>query len=199
MKSPTSHVPPKQVITKVAERTKPFVFSPVPGRTITWLGGVNYQNLAQIFAEIKCLMTASLTDEIHLMVNSYGGSSSVGMSFYDAATSWLTPNLITIGSGDVDSSGIIVFLAGRKRYITKNTTLLFHLAGSTFVAEKRYTVEDIQTILNEYHLKDFQYACIVSDATAGRYTPGMILDMMSKNTMITAPEAVEMGLAHRVI
>jgi ATP-dependent Clp protease, protease subunit len=185
-----------RTVTKIP---KPLEFKARPERTIEWLGGVNYQNLEHILGELKRLMTSNSADEIHMMVNSYGGTSSVSMSFYDAVTSWLRPNLVTIGTGDVDSSGIIVFLAGKKRYLTKNTTLLFHLAGGTFGAEKRYTVQEIESMLNEYHLKDFQYACIVSDATHGRYTPAMILELMSKNTILTAAEAVEMGLAHKVI
>lgn len=164
-----------------------------------WLGGVNYQNLEKIFGDIRRLMHEAPEEEIHLLVNSYGGTSSIGMSFYDAVTGWLRPNLVTIGSGDVDSSGILVLLSGRKRYITKNTTLLLHLAGGTFSGERRYTVGEIESMLNEYHLKDFQYACILSDATGGRYTPAMILEMMGKNTILTSAEAVEMGFAHKVL
>src|SRR3989338_11479148 len=93
-----------------------------------------------------------------LVVNSYGGPTGVGMSFYDAVESWLRPNLTTVGSGDVDSSGIIVFLSGEKRYLTKNTTLLFHLAGRTFSTEKRFSTADLENILKEDKLKDYQYA-----------------------------------------
>ncbi|MHB1330886.1 MAG: ATP-dependent Clp protease proteolytic subunit [Minisyncoccota bacterium] len=189
-------------ITKIKtekNKIKQTEFSARPERTIEWLGGVNYHNLEDIFGEVKRLMIEDKDDEIHLLVNSYGGTTGVGMSFYDASKDWLKPNLTTIGSGDVDSSGIIVFLSGKRRFLTKNTTLLFHLAGRTLSGEKRYTVQDMEAMLNEDHLKDFQYACVVSDATGGRYTPAMILEMMSKNTLLTADEAVQMGLAHRVL
>ncbi|MBX4195580.1 ATP-dependent Clp protease proteolytic subunit [Candidatus Parcubacteria bacterium] len=188
-----------QTRTLLKSSPKPAVFISKPGRTLEWLGGVSYQNLEQVLAGVKRLMIENSNDEIHLMVNSYGGTTGIGMSFYDAMTSWLKPKLVTIGSGDVDSSGIIVFLSGSKRFLTKNTTLLLHLAGRTFGGDKRYTVEDMESMLNEDHLKDFQYACVVSDATNGRYTPAMILEMMGKNTILTAAEAVEMGLAHKVL
>lgn len=183
----------------ITRNAKTSTFRATPERTIEWLGGVNYQSLENILGKIKHLMVESREDEIHLLINSYGGATGVGMSFYDAATSWLRPNITTIGSGDVDSSGIIVFLSGRRRYLTRNTTLLFHMAGRTFNADKRYTVADMEAMLNEDHLKDFQYACVVSDATKGRYTPAMIIDMMRRNTILTAAEAVEMGLAHAII
>ena len=170
-----------------------------PERTVEWLGGVDFDNLEKVLSRVKELVAADASDEIHLMVNSYGGPTGVGMSFYDAVKSWLKPKLTTIGSGYVDSSGIIVFLAGEKRYITKNTTLLFHLAGRTFAENKRFSTADMENMLKEDKVKDYQYACIVSDATEGKYSPEGILKLMAENTVLTAEEAVNMGLAHKVL
>lgn len=170
-----------------------------PERTVEWLGGVNYDNLDKVLGKIKLLLIENSNEEIQLMVNSYGGPTGIGMNFYDAVKSILKPRLTTIGSGDVDSSGIIVFLAGKKRYLTRNTTLLFHLAGRTFGTEKRFTTLDLENMLKEDKLKDYQYACVVSDATSGHYSPEKILEMMTRNTVLTAEEAVSMGLAHKVL
>lgn len=169
-----------------------------PDRTIEWLGGVTYANLERILGSVKSLMAAG-PEEIVLLVNSYGGSTGIGMSFYDAVISWLQPNLVTIGSGDVDSSGIIVFLAGRRRFLTKNTTMLFHLAGRTLENEKRISTADLESMLKEDKLKDYQYASVISESIDGKKTPEEILDMMRKNTILTAYEAVEMGLAEGVL
>ena len=170
-----------------------------PTRTIEWFGGVNYDNLEKVLGKIKKFLTEDPMGEIHLMVNSYGGATGIGMNFYDAMRSVYKPRLTTIGSGDVDSSGIIVFLAGSKRYLTKNTTLLLHLAGRTFGADKRFSTADMENILKEDKLKDYQYACVVSDGTLGRYSPEKILEMMTRNTVLTSEEAVAMGLAHKVL
>lgn len=183
----------------VAEITGSDIFMARPDRTVEWFGGVNHDNLHHAFTSIKQHMLNDQDDEIHLLVNSYGGATGIGMSFYDSMTSWLKPNLITIGTGDVDSSGVIVFLSGKKRYITKNTTLLFHLAGRTFESGKRFSTADMDGMLREDKLKDYQYACVVSESTGGKYCPDKILELMSRNTIITAEEAVNMGLAHKVI
>jgi ATP-dependent protease ClpP protease subunit len=175
------------------------IFVPKLGRTIEWLGGVTYDNLQFILGEIKNLMIENEGEEIQLLVNSYGGATGIGMSFYDAVSSWLKPNLTTIGSGDVDSSGIVVFLSGQKRYLTKNTTMLLHLAGRTFDQSKRYSTADMASMLAEDKLKDYQYASVVASATNGKYTPEKILTMMAHNTILTPQEAVNMGLAHRVL
>ena len=121
------------------------------------------------------------------------------MSFYDTVKTWLKPKLCTIGTGDVDSSGIIIFLAGERRFLTPNTTMLLHLGGRTFDKEKRFSTRETENMLKEDRLKDFQYASIVSEATRGRYTPDKILELMSQDTILTAEEAVNMGLAHRVL
>lgn len=168
-------------------------------RTIEWLGGVNFENLEKTLGEIKSLIRKDSQAEIHLVVNSFGGPTGVGMSFYDAVTSWLKPNLVTIGSGDVDSSGIIIFLSGKKRFLTKNTTLLLHLGGRTFGTDKRFSTADMEAIIKEDSLKDYQYSCVVADATRGKYSPEKVLDMMKKNTILTAEEAVNMGLADTVL
>jgi ATP-dependent Clp protease, protease subunit len=174
-------------------------FVPKPKRMIEWLGGVNHDRLAEALSNIKNLLIEDPQEEIQLVINSPGGATGIGMSFYDAMRGYLRPNLTTIGSGDVDSSGIIVFLAGNKRFITKNTTLLFHLAGRNFGTDKRFSTKDMEDMLKEDRLKDYQYACVVSDATQGRYTPEDILGLMRETTVLTAEEAVNMGLAHKVL
>ncbi len=186
------------LLLETTPKQKATAFSPLPERTVEWLGGVTYTNLERVLGRIKALLTEAHGEEIHLMVNSYGGATGIAMSFYDAVR-WLKVRLTTIGSGDVDSSGIIVFLAGERRYLTRNTTMLFHLAGRTFECEKRFSTADMQAMLQEDKLKDYQYACVVSDGTNGRYTPEKILEMMSKSTILTAEEAVQMGLAHKVL
>ncbi len=170
-----------------------------PERTIEWLGGVNYDNLQKTLASIKNLLISNPQDEIYLMVNSYGGTTGIAMSFYDAVSSWLKTNLVTIGSGDVDSSGIIILLSGKKRYLTKNTTLLLHLAGRTFDGGKRFSTSDMHNMLKEDKLKDYQYASVISEVTKGRYSTEKILDLMSHNTILTAEEAVAMNLAEKIL
>jgi ATP-dependent protease ClpP protease subunit len=181
----------------IKKTTRTFVAH--PERTIEWLGGVNHDNLERTLAKIKDLMVEDSSKEIHLLVNSSGGATGIGMAFYDAMNFWLKPKLVTIGSGDVDSSGLTIFLSGEKRYLTRNTTLLLHLAGRTFEPHKRFTVPDMDAMIREDKLKDYQYACVVSDATHGRYSPEHILDLMAKNTILTPEEAVNMGLAHKVL
>lgn len=174
-------------------------FMPKSDRLISWIGAVNGENLDKTLASIKALMKEDQNGEIQLMINSHGGATGLGMAFYDTVRSILRANLTTIGTGDVNSSGVTVLLSGKKRYLTRNTTILLHLAGRTFGTEKRFSTLDMEDILKEDKVKDYQYACVVSDATEGRYSPEKVLELMKANTVLTAEEAVQMGLADKVL
>jgi ATP-dependent protease ClpP protease subunit len=186
---------------KILSKELPFgeIFTAKPARMVEWIGGVNNENLDRTLARIKNLMLEDPAEEIQLVINSHGGATGIGMAFRDTVNSILRANLTTIGSGDVDSSGVTLLLSGQKRYLTKNTTLLLHLAGRTFGTDRRFSTEDMENILKEDRLKDYQYACVISDATRGRYSPEKVLEMMRATTVLTAEEAVNMGLAHKVL
>lgn len=168
-------------------------------RTLQWIGGVNGNILADITDKIQSLIQENPEEPINLVVTSHGGPTGIGMSFYDTIRSVYRPKLRTIGSGDVDSSGIIVFLTGDERYITPNTTLLLHLAGRIFDTAKRFTTPEMESIVKEDKLKDFQYASVIADRSGGKLTPQKVLGLMANNTVLTATEAVEYGIAHKIL
>lgn len=135
---------------------------------------------------------------IYLAVSSSGGPSGAAMSFFDMMRVVYRPNLVTIGTGDVDSSGIILFLAGKRRLIARNTTLLLHPAGRYFDGDVRYTPHEIEAILREDRAKDLQYAAIVSGA-ATTLSPQDVLSMMHAHTILTPADLLSYGLADEII
>jgi ATP-dependent protease ClpP protease subunit len=187
----------KQVL---APKTKVKRMPAIPVENLVeYLGIVNYATSERVIEEIRELMRTDPKKEITMLVTSAGGPSGTAMGFYDTIHSVIKPNLTTIGSGDVDSSGVVIFLSGERRYVTKNTTLLFHLAGSAFETGKRYTANEMDAILREYRLKDFQYASIVAERSRGRLNTDQVLSMMEKNTILTPLELVSYGLADAIL
>lgn len=184
---------------RIVQNEESVSFLPRPERTVEWLGGVNYENQREVLRGIKSLLAVDREQDIYLVVSSYGGATAIGMGFYDTVRSVFKPNLVTIGSGEVDSSGIVVLLSAEKRFVTKNTTFLLHMGGRTFDNGIRFTNVEIENMLKESRLRDYQYACVLADATNGRSTPEKILDLMAKDTILTAEEAVNLGLAHKVL
>lgn len=168
-------------------------------RTLEYLGMVNYATTERVIEEMRELIHEDRDAAIALLVTCAGGPSGTAMGFYDLVRSVLKPKLTTIGSGDVDSSGVIIFLTGDTRYVTKNTTVLLHLAGGSFEAGKRYTANDVDAVMREYRLKDFQYASILAERSRGRLSSEQVLGMMEKNTILTPLELVSYGLADAII
>jgi ATP-dependent protease ClpP protease subunit len=167
-------------------------------RTLHWMGSVNHDSYMRITSTIKELLVADKEQQINLIVTSPGGPTGVAMSFFDLMKNVYKPNLQTIGSGDVDSAGIILFLTGKNRLITPNTTMLLHLAGRTFDGARRFSTADMESMLKEDSLKDYQYASVVA-SVSGKMRSEEVLALMTKNTVLTAAEAVELGIAHQVL
>ena len=170
-----------------------------PARMVEYYGNVNNTANEKALRAIKDLLLIAPEKEIILLVTSAGGPSGVGMSFYDTVRVILKPRLVTIGSGDVDSSGVILFLAGETRFITKHTTMLLHLAGRVFEDTKRLTAHDLEMMAKEDRIKDSQYAEIVSDNSHGKLTQKDVLEMMEQETILTPPELIQLGLADTML
>ena len=139
------------------------------------------------------------TEEITLVVNSHGGPTGYSMTFFDVVRKVLLAPLVTIGTGDVDSSGVIIYLSGKKRYITKNTTMFFHVAGRRFEEGKRVTTSDMRAMLKEDTLKDRHYAMLVAAESRGKLTSFQVMEMMKKNTVLSASDVYEFGLADEIL
>lgn len=188
----------KRKTQETLQESLPLFFS-VPERTVEYFGVVNYATTERVIEEIKGLVAENRKEEVFLCVTSAGGPTGTAMSFYDHMRYILKPNLVTIGSGDVDSSGIILFLSGKKRYLTKNTTLLLHRAGRIFESGKRYTANEIEAMYREDNLKDFQYASVLAESSRGRLSTNDVLELMERNTILTPVEMLSYRLCDLIL
>lgn len=166
---------------------------------VKYLGAVNYATTERVLNEIRERLDEAPGEPIRMLVTSPGGPSGTGMSFYDTVRTVLRPSLTTIGSGDIDSSGLIIFLTGSTRYVTAHTTGLLHKAGRYFDPNTRYTAKDLRTMAAEDDLKDEQYASIVAANSGGRLSKNDVLMLMEAETVLQPSDMVRLGLAHAVI
>ena len=169
-----------------------------PELVLEYWGPVRQATNEKIFTEVKRRMSREPEKELNLLVTCAGGPSGVGMSFYDSLRRVLKPRLTTVGMGDVDSSGIIIFLSGTTRYVSPNTTLLLHPAGRRFSGTERFTASEIEAMVREDRLKDRQYAGILAENSPILEIED-VLTMMHKNTVLTPEELVRYGLAHAIL
>lgn len=168
-------------------------------RTVRYTGPVTRVGTEKVLKQIEKLLDTSSEEEIILFVTSTGGPTGTAMSFFDTITTVLRPRLTTIGSGDVDSSGIILFLTGDKRYVTERTTLLFHPAGRRFDGETRFTTKEMEAMLAEDRLKDEQYAQVVARASRSKLTLEQVLELMHAHTVLSPQELMAYGLADAIL
>jgi ATP-dependent protease ClpP protease subunit len=168
-------------------------------RMAEYFGIVNYATNERVLCDLKQLIKKFPSDSLYLTVTSAGGPSGTAMSFYDTVRSVLRPNLVTIGSGDVDSSGLIIFLTGERRFVTKHTTGLLHRAGRVFEGGKWHTGAHLASMANEDTLKDEQYASIVVERSRGLLTLAKVLALMDANTTLTPQDFISYALADGIL
>jgi ATP-dependent Clp protease protease subunit len=171
---------------------------PDRSRTLRYTSSVTRALNERVLKDMGKLLDADPEEEIGLFVTSPGGATGTAMSFYDTVRHVLKPNLVTIGSGDVDSSGVIIFLTGARRYITSRTSLLLHPAGRLF-GNQRYTTQEMEAMLAEDKMKDEQYASVVAENSQGKLSKDDVLMMMKYHTVLTPHELVSYQLADAVI
>jgi len=168
-----------------------------PERMTAYAGVVSHANNEKVLHAMRQRIAAS-DAELHLLVTSTGGPTGTAMSFFDALRLMQRPRLTTIGSGDVDSSGIIIFLSGDVRLLSPRTTLLLHRAGRRFEPEQRFTAAELEAMAREDRLKDEQYASTLA-SRAHSLSQRDVLAMMRDETVLSPEEAVRMGIAHALL
>jgi ATP-dependent protease ClpP protease subunit len=168
-------------------------------RWTQYFGMVNYATTERVIEEIGQFMNDDPYSEIFLSVTSAGGPTGTAMSFYDHIRYVLRPSLTTIGAGDVDSSGVIIFLSGEKRYLAQHTTLLLHRAGRVFEIDKRITASELEAMYREDTLKDMHYASVVAENSGGKLNTQDVLELMDGNTILTPADAVAFGICDGIL
>jgi len=128
---------------------------------IIFLGtGVNDEMANSIVAQLLFLQSDDPKADIHMYVNSPGGSVSAGMAIYDTMQ-FITCDVATYCIGQAASMGAILLTAGAKgkRYALPNARVMIHqpLAGMEGTAEEilihAKEFQKVKTRMNEILIK----------------------------------------------
>ncbi len=155
---------------------------------------VNDEVANAIVAQLLFLQSEDPSADIHLYINSPGGSVSAGLAIYDTMQ-FVQCDVATYCIGQAASMGAVLLTAGAKgkRHALPNARIMIHqpLAGM------EGTAEDIMI-----HAKEFQRIKERLNEILIKHT-GQSLDKIKQDTdrdrFMTAPEACEYGLIDRVI
>lgn len=159
-------------------------------RTFRYTGRIERKKLESLLDGLKRSKTPC-----ELIMRSHGGFMEAALWFYDEIKT-LGLNITTVADAYVDSSAIIVFLAGTTRVITPDTTMEFH----DCVCEVRsgsYSPQRLVDIANAGVEAAIRLQHIVAQASTNR-APEDIAVFMNGTTKISDSLIVELGLAHKI-
>ena len=163
-------------------------------RVIMLDGEVSQHSASLIVAQLLFLESENPDKDINLYINSPGGSVTAGMAIYDTMR-FIKPDISTIVMGQAASMGSLLATCGTKgkRYILPNARHMIHqpLGGASGQAT------DVEIQAREL----LRWKSVLTDIYVehtGKTRKQLQADM-ERDFFMTAGEAVEYGLADKIL
>ena len=165
-------------------------------RVILLEGEVHDQMANLIAAQLLFLESEDSNKDIHLYINSPGGSVTAGMAIYDTLQ-FIKPDVSTIVMGQACSMGSLLAQAGSpgKRFILPNARHMIHQPSGG--ARGQATDMEIQ-VREILAMKKSLTEIYVKHNSAGKTFKELSKDM-ERDYFMSAEESVKYGLADKVI
>jgi ATP-dependent Clp protease, protease subunit len=184
------------VVEQTARGERSFdIYSRLLNDRVVFLGGeVDEVSANLIVAQLVHLESDDPDKDIHLYINSPGGSIYAGLAIYDAMQ-FIRPDVQTICYGIAMSMGSLLLAGGTpgKRMALPNSRILIHQASGGFQGQ----ATDI-----EIHAREVLYLRSRIDEIYAKHTEQSIERVhadMERDRFFTGEEAVAYGLVDRVI
>ena len=163
-------------------------------RVIFLVGPINDNVANLVVAQMLFLESENPDKDIHLYINSPGGSISAGMAIYDTMQ-FIKPEVSTLCIGIAASMGAFLLQAGarEKRFVLPNSTVMIHQPLGGFQGQ----ATDIE-IHARYILSLRERLYILMAQHTGRTVEEVARDS-ERDKFLTATEAVEYGLVDKVL
>ncbi len=163
-------------------------------RVIFLVGPINDAMANLIVAQLLFLESENPDKDIHLYINSPGGSVSSGMAIYDTMQ-FIKPDVSTLCTGLAASMGAFLLAAGAKgkRFILPNSRVMIHQPSGGFSGQ----ASDI-----EIHAKEVLYIKKRLNEMMAMHT-GQPIEVIERDTdrdnFMGAEDAVKYGLIDKVL
>lgn len=163
-------------------------------RVIFLVGPINDAIANVVVAQLLFLESENPDKDIHLYINSPGGSISSGMAIYDTMQ-FIKPNVSTLCIGMAASMGAFLLQAGAKgkRFALPNSTVMIHQPLGGFQGQASDIEIHAKYILS---LRERLYKLMAEHT--GRSVEEIARDS-ERDNFLTAPEALEYGLIDQVL
>jgi ATP-dependent Clp endopeptidase proteolytic subunit ClpP len=134
-------------------------------------------------------------DPIKIHINSNGGDLEAGLMAYDIIKYSRIP-IHTYAIGNVDSAGTLIFLAGKKRFITPHSKLLIHQLSQHECGGKHHEIEDV-CYNNRLYMKDMKN--IYLSEARNNISERRLDNLLKRDIYLTADQCLELGFAHELL
>ena len=163
-------------------------------RVIFLVGPINDHVANLVVAQLLFLESENPDKDIHLYINSPGGSISAGMAIYDTMQ-FIKPQVSTLCIGMAASMGAFLLQAGEKgkRFALPNSTVMIHQPLGGFQGQATDIEIHAKYILS---LRERLYTLMAQHT--GRSVEEIARDS-ERDNFLTAKAAVEYGLIDQVL
>ncbi|WP_437745674.1 ATP-dependent Clp protease proteolytic subunit [Sorangium sp. So ce1504] len=163
-------------------------------RTVLIFGEITSELAQATTAQLLALASDDGEKPIRILIHSPGGHVESGDTIHDVIR-FIRPEVKVIGTGWVASAGALIFVAARRenRFALPNTRFLLHqpLGGV------RGPASDIEIEAAQIMAARERLNRIFAEATG--QPAAKIARETERNLWMTAPEAQEYGLVHRIV
>lgn len=196
------------VIEKTGQGERAFdIFSRLLNERIVFLNGpVDDHSANLIVAQLLHLESQDSEKDIHFYINSPGGLVTAGLSIYDVMQ-FVKPDVATYVMGQAASMGSFLAQAGTpgKRFVLPESRTMIHRVssgtpgtrGSVHVQELQF--EDAKRTFEESQRINKRLTELYVRHNSAAKTYEEMFEAMKFDTFLGAAEAVEWGLADKVV
>jgi len=196
------------VVEKTGQGERAFdIFSRLLNERIVFLNGpVDDHSANLVVAQLLHLESSDSDKDIHLYINSPGGSVTAGLSIYDVMQ-FVKPDVATYVMGQACSMGSFLAQAGAKgkRFVLPESRTMIHRVssgtpgtrGSVHVQELQFE-DAVRSMEESRRLNERLTELYVRHNTAGKQYDELF-ETMKFDTFLSAEEAVAYGLADKVV
>ncbi len=177
-----------------ARTTRWDLFSRLLSERIIRLDGeVNGAMASVVQASLQYLNSQSKDKEIHMIINSPGGSVLDGLAIYDTMREIEAP-IHTRGYGLMASMGSLLLVAGDKRFAAKNSSIMIHQVS----AGTKGTFHDME-IGNENTLRLYKQLVDIYVAHTGVEEEYWYDQLLDRDNWLSPKEAMKLNIIDEII
>ncbi|MEE2701706.1 MAG: ATP-dependent Clp protease proteolytic subunit [Thermodesulfobacteriota bacterium] len=171
------------------------IYSRLLNERIVFLGGPIDDNVANVIVgQLLFLESVDAKKDIHLYINSPGGSVTAGLAIYDAMQ-YVGPDVATLCFGLAGSMSAVLLASGNsgKRNSLPHSTIMLHSVGTELGGQ----FHDLEKEMEETKRKQGILATILSKHV--KKDLNQINSDIARNFYQTAEEALEYGIIDNII